>query len=161
MVRDYIDAVNEDFPNVSYKAILDLDRKFRQVHHGLPSCLRYDIDQPFDIDVVGQRRYLFEQRVFMGITLHNRLIRLHRAFMSRGYHDARYQYSIDCCVVSATALLELAQQCRHTLCRWWVVLIHIWTAGLVLGSDLVRGGHGEDIRQNRERGVRIAIDLMA
>lgn len=80
--------------------------------------------------------------------------------MSRGYQDLTYRYSVDCCVASATALLDLARQCRNTLCRWWVVLIHIWTAGLVLGSDLVRGNHGEDIKHLREEGVRAAIELL-
>jgi len=80
--------------------------------------------------------------------------------MSRGYPDSTYRCSVDCCIASATVLLDLAKQCRDTLCHWWVVLVHIWTAGLVLGSDLVRGDHSEDTRRRREDGVRAAIELL-
>lgn len=96
----------------------------------------------------------------MGITLHNRLMRLHRAYMSRGYEESQYRYSTDCCIESAFALLDLADQSRQGLCRWWVVVVHIWTAGLVLGSELLRGGQGTDALERRKQGVLKAISIL-
>jgi hypothetical protein len=160
LVRDFIDAINENFPNASYTAIMQLDQRFRAAYQSLPACLRPDLPQPFDLDMIGNKRYLVEQRVFMGITLHNRLMRLHRAYMSRGYDEPQYRYSTDCCIESAFALLDLAGQSRQGLCRWWVVVVHIWTAGLVLGSELLRGGQGTDALERRKEGVLKAISLL-
>lgn len=160
VVREFIDAINDDFPNASYPAIMQLDQRFRSVYEALPVCLRPDLPQPFDLDMIGTKRYLVEQRVFMGITLHNRLMRLHRAYMSRGYDEPQYRYSTDCCIESAFALLDLAAQSRQGLCRWWVVVVHIWTAGLVLGSELLRVGQPSATQRSRKEGVLKAISLL-
>lgn len=160
VVRDFIDAVNADFPNIHYTAILRLDAQFRQVFQSLPTCLRHDIPQAIEFGAAGTRRYLITQRIFMGITLHNRLLRLHRGYMARGYCEADYRYSTDCCISSAMILLDLAEQCKETLCRWWVVLVHIWTAGLVLGADLVREISTGPHQAERRRYLMTAISLL-
>lgn len=139
---------------------MHLDHRFRSVYQALPTCLRPDLPQTFDLDMIGNKRYLVEQRVFMGITLHNRLMRLHRAYMSTGYEEPQFRYSTDCCIESAFALLDLAGQSRQVLCRWWVVVVHIWTAGLVLGSEILRGGQGSDALDRRKEGVLKAISLL-
>jgi hypothetical protein len=160
VVRDFVDAVNANFPNASYTDILRLDAQFRQVFNNLPNCLRHDLPQPIQFDAAGTPRYLFEQRVFMGITLHNRLLRLHRAYMAKGYCEPEFRYSTDCCISSAMTLLDLAGQCKDTLCRWWVVLVHIWTAGLVLGADHVRETSTGRHQSERRRYLLAAISLL-
>ncbi|ADV24736.1 hypothetical protein I305_02047 [Cryptococcus gattii E566] len=104
VVRHFIDAVNVDFPNASYEAIMELDRQFRQVYDSLPAVFRPDLPQSFELSYAGSKRYLVEQRIFMGITLHNRIMRLHRAYMVRGYDDPKYEYSTRVCLESAYAL---------------------------------------------------------
>nr|XP_031863734.1 uncharacterized protein CI109_000986 [Kwoniella shandongensis]KAA5530806.1 hypothetical protein CI109_000986 [Kwoniella shandongensis] len=160
VVRRFIDAINANFPDASYEDIMDLDGRFRQVYQGLPTQLRPDLPQPFDISFAGSRRYLVEQRIFMGITLHNRVMRLHRAYMVRGYDDPRYAYSTKVCLESAYALLDLVRQSPQTLCRWWVVLVHVWTGGLIISADLVRGSREETTRQRQRDGVKLAIALL-
>ena len=160
MVRDYIDAVNVNFPNVTYTTIMDLDTRFRKVYSTLPHQLRPDLSQPFDPTLTTTKRYLVEQRVFMGITLHNRLLRLHRAYMSRGYDDSHFAYSTSACLNSAYQLLDLVRQSRVVLCKWWVVIIHVWTSGLVISVDLVRGEQTIEAKTKRKAGLELAISLL-
>ena len=96
----------------------------------------------------------------MGITLHNRLLRLHRAYMTRGYTDPTYAYSTRTCHDSAYQLLELVSQSRAVLCKWWVVLVHVWTSGLVIAVDMVRVEHDDDKRATCRIGIELAIALM-
>jgi hypothetical protein len=160
VVRDYIDAINMDFPDVPYSTILALDVRFRQVFSTLPKQLRPDLPQPFDPSSATSKRYLVEQRVFMGITLHNRLLRLHRAYMSRGYDDNRYTYSMKACLSSAYELLGLVRQSKVVLCKWWVVIVHVWTSGLVISVDMLRGEQDDEARSKRKAGVELAISLL-
>ncbi|KAL0244075.1 hypothetical protein I308_105338 [Cryptococcus tetragattii IND107] len=160
VVRHFIDAVNVDFPNASYEAIMELDRQFRQVYDSLPAAFRPDLPQPFELSYAGSKRYLVEQRIFMGITLHNRIMRLHRAYMVRGYDDPKYEYSTRVCLESAYALLDLVRQSPQTLCRWWVVLVQVWTGGLIISADLVRGAKDEKERRRQRDGVALAVSLL-
>lgn len=160
VVRHFIDAVNVDFPNASYEAIMELDRQFRQVYDSLPAAFRPDLPQPFELSYAGSKRYLVEQRIFMGITLHNRIMRLHRAYMVRGYDDPKYEYSTRVCLESAYALLDLVRQSPQTLCRWWVVLVQVWTGGLIISADLVRGAKDERERRRQRDGVALAVSLL-
>ncbi|WVF66271.1 hypothetical protein IAT40_001011 [Kwoniella sp. CBS 6097] len=160
VVRGFIDAINAHFPDAAYDDIMALDQRFRQAYNALPPRLRPDLAQPFELSYAGAQRYLVEQRIFMGVTLHNRLMRLHRAYMVRGYDDERYAYSTKVCLESAYALLDLVKQSTQTLCRWWVVLVHVWTSGLILSADLVRGAAEESTRQRQRDGVKKAISLL-
>ncbi|OCF33194.1 hypothetical protein I316_05239 [Kwoniella heveanensis BCC8398] len=160
VVRGFIDAINAHFPDAAYDDIMALDQRFRQAYNALPTRLRPDLPQPFELSYAGSQRYLVEQRIFMGVTLHNRLMRLHRAYMVRGYNDERYAYSTKVCLESAYALLDLVKQSTQTLCRWWVVLVHVWTSGLILSADLVRGATQESTRQRQRDGVKKAISLL-
>ena len=160
VVRDFVDAINNDFPNALYSDVMVLDARFRQTHTSLPGYLRYDIARPFDPLSTTSKRYLHEQRLFMGITLHNRLLRLHRAYMARGYADPTYAHSTKTCLESAGLILDLVSQSRAILCRWWVVLVHVWTSGLVLAVDLVRIEHDEEKREVRVKGLKLALGLM-
>ncbi|KAE8542970.1 hypothetical protein D1P53_000457 [Cryptococcus gattii VGV] len=160
VVRHFIDAVNVDFPNASYEVIMELDRQFRQVYDSLPAAFRPDLPQPFELSYAGSKRYLVEQRIFMGITLHNRIMRLHRAYMVRGYDDSKYEYSTRVCLESAYALLDLVRQSPQTLCRWWVVLVQVWTGGLIISADLVRGAKDERERRRQRDGVALAVSLL-
>ncbi|WVO23708.1 uncharacterized protein IAS62_005063 [Cryptococcus decagattii] len=139
VTRHFIDAVNVDFPNVSYEAIMELDGQFRQVYDSLPAAFRPDLPQPFELSYAGSKRYLVEQRIFMGITLHNRIMRLHRVYMVRGYDDPKYEYNTRVCLESAYALLDLVRQSPQTLLR--------------------RAKDGRERRRQRD-GVALAVSLL-
>lgn len=160
VVRDYIDAINVNFPNIAYSTVLALDVRYRQVFSTLPKQLRPDLSHQFDPRLTTSKRYLIEQRVFMGVTFHNRLMRLHRAFMSKGYEDGRYAYSTKACLSSAYDLLALVRQCKLVLCKWWVVVVQVWASGLVISVDMLRGEQDEAAVQKRREGVELAVSLL-
>ena len=160
VVRDFIDAINLNFPNAAYRDIMDLDTRFRRVYESLPSPLRPDLPQPFETNLSGSHRFIVEQRTFMGITLHNRIMRLHRAYMLQGYDDGNYAYSTGACLEAAYALLALVQQSRQILCRWWVVLIHVWTSGLIISVDMFKGPNEVERRLRQRTGIELAVSLL-
>lgn len=128
------------------------------VYEKLPASLRPDLPHPFEYTPTGSKRHLVEQRIFMGVTLHNRILRLHRAYMSRGYDDERYSYSTRACLDSAYALLDLVLQFKQMLCRWWVVLVHVWTCGLVISVDMFKNSSNGTEKQRA--GIELAISLL-
>ena len=154
VVRDFIDAVNASYPNPSYDTILALDRSFRDAYAATPAGLRPDLPQP--VTLQNSTAFIEQQRLFQGIALHNRLIRLHRAYMLKGYKDQMYAYSTTVCVESSYALLDLVSLSRREILLWWVVLVHVWTAGLVLAADMFRA---VDSRRQR-KAVDVAISLL-
>lgn len=86
------------------------------------------------------------QRLFMGITLHNRIMRLHRPFLARGYLDPKFRASRIATVKSAHALMDLIARGRQISfpgLRWWVVLVHIFTAAVTLCVDRLLGRHSQ------------------
>ncbi|ODN96925.1 hypothetical protein I350_07899 [Cryptococcus amylolentus CBS 6273] len=168
VVRAFVDLVNRDFPNADYEGIMALDLQFRQVYASLPPPLRPDLPQPFSLSQTSSQRYLLPQRLFSGITLHNRIMRLHRAYMVRGYAEDRFEYSTRACLESAYALLGLVRQERGILCRWWVVLVQVWTGGLIIGVDLLRGrgrvgpgqGGEEGWGEKQREALGVAVSLL-
>lgn len=155
-VRNFVDAVNCSFPNSSYETILELDKALRATYEGIPAPLRQDLPQPLTLRQ-ATTGYLAQQRLFVGITLHNRLMRLHRAYMVNGYTDELYAYSTQVCVESAYALLDLVALSRRELLLWWVVLVHVWTAALVLAADMFRATENTD---RQRMGIDLAISLL-
>ena len=137
-----------------------LDARFRHVFNGLPLQLRYDKPQSFAILHATSQRYIVIQRVFMGITLNNRLLRLHRAYMSRGYDDEDYAYSTETCLEAAYQVLDLVRQSKTILCKWWVTIVHVWTSGLVITVDMFRGKQDKHLQDKRKRGLELAIWLL-
>lgn len=157
-MREFIDAVNRTFPNLPYDAVLDLDRRFRAAFESHPRGLRYDLPQPLTLSTAATL-HILQQRLFTGINLHHRLIRLHRIHMLRGYNDARYAYSTQVCLESAYTLLDLVWQSRRELLVWWVVLVHVWNAGVVVAVDMLCAPpHVDTGRQHA--GVELAINLL-
>lgn len=158
-VRKFIDVINASFPNPSYKSILDLDRQYRETYSLLPAALRPDVPQPFS---PTYSEHLAYQRVFTGITLQNRIVRLHRAFMLRGYTNDRYKYSTDACLQSAHTLLELVANSHTGLARWWVVLVQIWASALVISVDLYQceEEEGSEVVKEKRRGIELAMSLL-
>lgn len=130
--KKFVDLYNAD--DLSYDSILSLDAETRRCFEGLPAFLKYR-----SRDAAHNTREVQWQQLFLSITLHNRLMRLHRPFLTRGYTDPVYRFSVDTTVSSAKSLLGLigeGQKLNFPGLRWWVVLVHIFTAGVALAIDL-------------------------
>ncbi|KAM0745736.1 hypothetical protein T439DRAFT_360989 [Meredithblackwellia eburnea MCA 4105] len=161
--RKYIDLINNT--SFDYDAILALDREYRDIYADLPTYLRPDVPQPLSVSSTFRRQHLVWERIFSGITLQNRIMRLHRAYMSRGYKEELFRFSTDACLTAAHGCLDLVEKARISSfpgSRWWVVLVHIWTAGLVIAMDLLQDSPtGSPTEASRKRaGVELSISLL-
>ncbi|KAI5479669.1 Zn(2)-C6 fungal-type transcription factor [Pseudohyphozyma bogoriensis] len=83
-----------------YDLIMDLDKGYRGILESMPPGLREDYLPPLGEEITDMwRRSLCYQTVW------NRMLRLHRPFMSRGYRDPKYRHSTDTAVTAARKCL--------------------------------------------------------
>lgn len=152
--RKTVDMHNDG--TLTYAAVLKLEQENWDHFYALPDFFRLDKpdatrDDPHPLLGWGHgntshwnpsrifRQQIQWQRLFMGITLHNRILRLHRPFLTRAYTDPTYHASKQSALASARQLLWLAQEGRRLAfpgLRWWVVLVHIFTAAVALCIDV-------------------------
>ena len=128
--RRFADLYNAN--DLGYQSILALEKETCRCYEALPQYFQHN----YAANLGPQMRW---QQLFMAITFHNRIMRLHRPFLTRGYTHAEYRHSVTATVSSAKALLRLAAEGKPMSfpgLRWWVVLIHIFTAGVALCIDL-------------------------
>ncbi|CAD6583569.1 MAG: hypothetical protein CYPHOPRED_002400 [Cyphobasidiales sp. Tagirdzhanova-0007] len=165
ITREYVDAINSSYPNPSYAEILRLDARYRSAYIQLPPFLRPDLPQPLEAQTSRVYSDLVWQRAFMGLTLHNRLMRIHRGFMAKRGSSLEYAFSTAACLESAEAYLDQVAEMRlfgFPGLKWWVVLVHIWTAGLVFLADLYQreAESGDRPYLNKQARVYQAIELL-
>ncbi|EMC98962.1 hypothetical protein BAUCODRAFT_129229 [Baudoinia panamericana UAMH 10762] len=162
VAKAMVDLYNDD--QLSYDAVLDLESMLWTYYAALPDYFKWR-SPPVGLPTIpasrhAQPKQLEWQRLFLAFTVHNRVLRLHRPFMARGYSDTSMLHSRRATVGSAAACLELGEhgaQIEFPGMRWWVVLIHIFTAGIVFCIDYdymihhehSRGHPEDDLRQER------------
>lgn len=186
--RKTVDMHNEG--TLTYAAVLELEQENWDHFHALPDFLRLDKPrpdledrntpcrlgwgQPYPDDWQSSRvlqQQIDWQRLFLSITLHNRILRLHRSYLTRAYTNASYQASRKSALTSARRLLHLMEQGRAMAfpgLKWWVVLVHIFTAAVALCIDLhfhhlnPASFHdaGQDDATDNDRLIRLAIDIL-
>lgn len=126
--RDYMDAINSSYPNPSIQQICQLDSAYREAYESLPPYLRQEIPQQMETHPSQTHRDLVWQRAFINLTMRNRIMRLHRGFMSRGYSDPEYLFSRVTCLESAKAYITLVLELQvlgFPGLKWWVVVVHL------------------------------------
>jgi hypothetical protein len=151
---------------MTYAAVLDLEQENWDHYHALPEYFRLDKhyhigDRTEKLLGWGQgntqwwdpaqiyKQQLQWQRLFLEITLHNRIMRLHRPYLTRAYTDHRFKASRGATLHSARKLLRLAedgQKIGFPGLKWWVVLVHIFTAAVALCIDIHFTDAGRDVR---------------
>ncbi|PWN88752.1 hypothetical protein FA10DRAFT_303681 [Acaromyces ingoldii] len=158
IAKKTVDLFNDD--RLDYGAVLALEDELQAQYRALPAYLRpeaadeegrdeavtrhgngngngeHDDD---DGDDDGRQQQLRWQRLFMGITLHNRIMRIYRPMLGHAYNNdddgGRQRAAKRALVTSAKALMRLvarARQIGFPGLRWWVVLVHVFTAAVVL-----------------------------
>lgn len=125
VARRFVDLATGD-REVPYARILELDRAYRNVYDSLPGFLNPDLahlhvhsgptasDPSNSHTSAAQSPSRTFERIFVGFTFHNRLMRLHRPYMARGYKDPRYRFSTDTAITASRACLNLAKQGQAT-----------------------------------------------
>lgn len=70
----------------------------------------------------------YYEKTTLNLSLHSRMMRLHRPWLSRGYSDERFSYSKEQCIRAARAGLRLMcggenKNVAQFLEKWWYVLV--------------------------------------
>lgn len=184
--RKTVDMHNED--TLTHAAVLELEKENRNHYHALPDFLRLDKPEQYDGDAYqdlgwgpGNTKHwnsirVFQQqmrwqRLFLTITLHNRILRLHRPYLTRAYRDITFQASKHSALTSARRLLSLTEEGRRMAfpgLRWWVVLVHIFTAAVALCIDVhfvnvYQTSSIDELQDHQAENIRLihlAIDIL-
>ncbi|GAA5928234.1 Zn(II)2Cys6 transcription factor [Sporobolomyces koalae] len=114
----------------NYSAILELDREYRAILDSMPDTWVHEHKASEEKDpFLRSRRYGALQSV------HNRIVRLHRPFLSRGYApNSKFAFSTEACVKSAKTILF----CHHNNIGFMIkpLYSHSLSASIVLAADL-------------------------
>ncbi|KAM0751752.1 hypothetical protein T439DRAFT_324943 [Meredithblackwellia eburnea MCA 4105] len=136
LYRELVDHLNTHSP-ASYSFILSMDLKLVKLMDSLPSYFTNVAERPDD----PLRPNLIKESIFLQMMGENRLLRLHRPYLSRGYRDAKYAASKDRCVHSARSILsyiKIAGARAPEMLKNWLVLFLGFVASIVTFIDLTR-----------------------
>jgi hypothetical protein len=145
--RDVIDATSYAHLHgldVTYKKILDLDRKFHQALAEIPEFFRLDpTSRRRFASLYRSRPTIAWQRCLLQQAYFSRLCRLHRQFFIRGAREPEYSYSHIVCLQSARKVLEIKRVMDEDEPRFtppssvvWSVMNHVFMAAVILLLDV-------------------------
>ncbi|KAF7592017.1 hypothetical protein BBP40_000798 [Aspergillus hancockii] len=145
--REVIDATSYEHLiglEVSYKKILELDRKYHQALAEIPEFFRLDPTSRRRFAPLYQNRPTIAwQRCLLQQGYFSRLCRLHRQFFIRGAREPEYSYSHIVCLQSARKVLEIKRIMDEDEPRFappssvvWSVMHHVFMAAVILLLDV-------------------------
>ncbi|KAK8869441.1 hypothetical protein IAR55_000005 [Kwoniella newhampshirensis] len=108
--------------NLPYDQVMEYDRALRAILHAIPPLAARNTQSGW------MMHHLFS-------SIHNRLLRVHRPFMVKGYEDSRWAFSARMSVESAKAIIS-AQQLMMPFVKRWIL-----GSAIVLAVDgILHGG---------------------
>ncbi|KAH8921811.1 hypothetical protein BT69DRAFT_296154 [Atractiella rhizophila] len=124
--------------SMSYNHVMEIDGDYRAILQANPKELHEDYVPPpgHKEDAISQG-----QRLLSSELIHNRLVRLHRPFLIRGYSDTRFKSSTVACLTSARRALSLQRKMRDSgsaFVSWEFFVVHLLASSLVIIIDLFR-----------------------
>ncbi|KAA1472180.1 hypothetical protein DENSPDRAFT_930103 [Dentipellis sp. KUC8613] len=129
--HDIFEALHERKP-ITYEAVLALDQTYWVIYDSCATLLRPDYVPP-----PGEPQHWKWSRALLSSGTHNRLLRLHRPFMSRGYTNPKFSHSTRACIASARAILRTQSAVVDYLpSRFWPLNLHSIGAIVVLFIDI-------------------------
>uniref|UniRef100_V5EW02 Zn(2)-C6 fungal-type domain-containing protein n=2 Tax=Kalmanozyma brasiliensis (strain GHG001) TaxID=1365824 RepID=V5EW02_KALBG len=140
-VRSISDALNQG--EESFDTVLAIEARFREILRSLPRFYKLDGESEYDPEIHRlhkERPYLSTQRAIIHESVHHRLLKLHRLYMSRGYWNAKYIHSTRTCIESARVVMGVLRALDNAGCRgqrYWIFKFHIFHAVLALQVDLL------------------------
>ncbi|BGP47966.1 hypothetical protein JCM10450v2_003835 [Rhodotorula kratochvilovae] len=116
----------------NYGTILELDKDYRDLLDGLPDVWQQEYASlELKDPVVRNKRYLAMQGA------HNRLVRLHRPFLVKGWEpNSKFAYSTDACIRSAKVVLLSHHNNLDINRNLRMMYSHTLSAAIVLFADL-------------------------
>ncbi|SNX81861.1 uncharacterized protein MEPE_00566 [Melanopsichium pennsylvanicum] len=140
-VRSIADALNHG--DESFETVLAIEARFREILRSLPRFFKLNGESEYDPEIHQlhrERPYLSVQRAIIHESIHHRLLKLHRLYMSRGYRNAKYIHSTRTCIESARVVIGTLRALDKADCRaqrHWIFKFHIFHAVLALQVDLL------------------------
>ncbi|GJN89171.1 hypothetical protein Rhopal_002145-T1 [Rhodotorula paludigena] len=126
---DLLIAGSEGF---NYGTILELDKDYRDMLESLPDVWQQEYSSLEHKDpIIRNKRYLAMQGA------HNRLVRLHRPFLVKGWEpNSRFAYSTEACIRSAKIVIISHHNNLEVNRNLRMMYSHSLTAAIVLSADL-------------------------
>ncbi|GAA5910772.1 Zn(II)2Cys6 transcription factor [Sporobolomyces salmoneus] len=142
----------------NYGAILELDKEYRTILDSMPDTWIHEHKSLEDMDpFLKSRRYGALQSV------HNRIVRLHRPFLTKGYAaGSKFAYSTEACIKSAKIVLF----CHHKNVGFVIkpLYSHSLSASIVLAADLFHhidiGTNSAEIEEKKEN-LALALEIFS
>ncbi|GAA6010723.1 hypothetical protein JCM11491_002915 [Sporobolomyces phaffii] len=142
----------------NYGAILELDKEYRKILDSMPDTWLHEHKTLEEKDpFLRSRRFGALQSV------HNRIVRLHRPFLTRGYvQGSRFAYSTEACIKSAKIVLF----CHHNNVGFIIkpLYSHSLSASIVLAADLFHnidiGTSSSEIESKKEN-LALALEIFS
>ncbi|GAA5839527.1 hypothetical protein JCM5353_002777 [Sporobolomyces roseus] len=142
----------------NYGAVLELDREYRTILETMPDAWIQEHKSLEEKDP-----YLKSRRFGALQAVHNRIVRLHRPFLTRGYApNSKFSYSTDACIRSAKIVLV----CHHNNVGFIIkpLYSHSLSASIVLAADLFHhidnGATTAEIESKKEH-LLIALEIFS
>ncbi|KAB5593921.1 transcriptional regulatory protein [Ceratobasidium theobromae] len=130
-VRELSDHINAG-QSLTYEFLLAYEQRVNErLGHIASALLRRD-------HVLERDDRVAWERVMFTIGFNNRVIRLHRRYMLRGYATLEYRASTEKCVAAAKNILNTYQEAQSLDfpgVTWWVVCMHAFAAAVILLMD--------------------------
>ncbi|GAA6027373.1 hypothetical protein JCM8097_007805 [Rhodosporidiobolus ruineniae] len=125
---DYLVAAGTAF---NYGKIMEIDREYRELLDSMPDNFRQEYSALEEKDpIIRGKRYIALQGV------HNRIVRLHRPFLVKGWTSPKFAYSTEACIKSAKVVL-VSHHNNHDVNRnLRMMYSHSLSAAIVLAADL-------------------------
>jgi Fungal specific transcription factor domain len=122
----------------SYDTILKLDGMVRDTYEQTPDVMRYESIHSLKGKLPSPSAAIAVQRLGLTLVANHSLVILHRPFLYRSFHDARYMPSREKCVEAAHQVLRLFHQYRNKpdyeeYSRNIMGALHAFHAGTVIG----------------------------
>ncbi|GAA6062125.1 hypothetical protein JCM10212_003160 [Sporobolomyces blumeae] len=142
----------------NYGSILEMDREYRMILDEMPDAWSQEHSSREEKDV-----YLKAIRNAALQSIHNRIVRLHRPFLARGWTPgSKFAYSTNACVRSARVILV----CHHNNVGFAIkpMFSHSLSASIVLAADLFHhidaGSTAAEIEGKKEN-LALALEIFS
>ncbi|GAA5873880.1 hypothetical protein JCM8547_008629 [Rhodosporidiobolus lusitaniae] len=115
----------------NYGTIVNLDREYRELLASMPDVFQQEYMALEKEDpIIKGKRYIALQGV------HNRIVRLHRPFLVKGWQHPKFSFSTDACIKSAKVVLVSHHNNLDVNRNLRMMYSHSLSASIVLAADL-------------------------
>ncbi|GAA5908273.1 hypothetical protein JCM6882_006789 [Rhodosporidiobolus microsporus] len=143
----------------NYGQILTLDREYRELLENMPDVFQHEHTSMEEKDpIIRGKRYIALQGV------HNRIVRLHRPFLVKGWDHPKFAYSTEACIKSAKTVLVAHHNNLDVNKNLRMMYSHTLSASIVLAADLFHAidtGASETETESKREILAMALEVFS